>query len=102
MRIRHLTKLIALVTVGVLGACTNTTPQGFESDGTQSSAPGITQHQYIDVCGRVRPGGGTMRCNAKVVVNPDGTIHQDATPSGLGPPDFRSAYALPTSGGNGR
>jgi subtilase family serine protease len=93
---------LTLGAVAALGACMTTTPNGFMSDGTGSGAPGVDQKLYTDVCGRVRPGGGGFRCYAKVLINPDGTVKIAATPQGYGPSDLRSAYGLPTSGGNGR
>ena len=93
---------LTLGAIAALGACMTTTPNGFMSDGTGSGAPGIDQKLYTDVCGRVRPGGGGFRCHAKVVINPDGTVKAAATPQGYGPPDLRSAYGLPASGGSGR
>ncbi len=93
---------LTLGAIAALGACMTTTPNGFMSDGTGSGAPGVDQKLYTDVCGRVRPGGGSFRCYAKVLINPDGTVKIAATPQGYGPPDLRSAYGLPASGGNGR
>src|SRR5208282_6525309 len=85
--------------VALLGACLTTTPQGFPDE---NGAAGLKQYPSADVCADVRPGGGGMRCHAKVRVNPDGSVKQSSTPQGYGPPDLRSAYNLPASGGNGR
>ena len=46
---------------------------------------------------------GFKRCLARVVTDADGGVASTAGPaSGFGPPDLRSAYALPSSGGGGR
>src|SRR5262249_38321861 len=47
-------------------------------------------------------GPGEMRCHAKIVTAPNGEVVPMANPQGLGPADLQSAYALPTSGGNGK
>ncbi len=89
--------LIGAGAVAALGACMSTTPSGFPDE---NGGPGNVL--FRDVCQAGRPGGGAMQCMAKIVVKPDGSVQQSSTPQGYGPPDLRSAYNLPTSGGNGR
>lgn len=51
-----------------------------------------------DFCGEAPL--GQMRCFGKRVTSPQ--VYAPLAPSGLGPPDLRAAYGLPTSGGGGR
>jgi subtilase family serine protease len=65
----------------------------------------------LSVCGRISI-AGQAHCFAKVVTDARGNIlenrrggplaRSNAVPSGYGPLDLRSAYALPSSGGSGR
>ena len=117
MRLRQLWNAsIVAVPVAALAACSSTHAPGWGTQGTsngtsngtsdeaadQAALGAIQQFPFIPVCERVRPGGGMMQCHATTRVNPDGTAQTSATPSGFGPPDLRSAYNLPTSGGAGR
>jgi MYXO-CTERM domain-containing protein len=47
-------------------------------------------------------GAGRVRCSARVVVEPDGSVTKLTGPVGFGPADLQSAYKLPTTGGNGK
>jgi hypothetical protein len=80
---------------------------------TQSEADSLADEQALahvlpvmtrDLCDD--PGPGMMRCFAKQVINPAapnvGPIPHPEAPSGLGPSDLRSAYGIPSTGGNGK
>src|SRR3954453_19254333 len=61
---------------------------------------GNTFHKAV--CARGNP-NGTARCHAHVVTDTrgneiDGQASPNATPSGYGPTDLRSAYAITTNG----
>ncbi len=56
----------------------------------------IVQHPSVDACGPVPV--GVMRCHAKIRTD----ITDSTAPQGFGPPDLRSAYNLPSSGGSGQ
>jgi hypothetical protein len=101
-RIRFtLTAVIALAVPVALASCSASDGERTsDSQADQAALNAVPQHPHKEMCGAVRQGG--MRCHAKVRIHPDGTVQQSATPSGWGPSDLRSAYKLPTSGGNGR
>lgn len=63
----------------------------------------IVQHPYRDLCDATPLLPGQMRCYAKARTDEvTGDIIKFAAPQAYGPADLRSAYKLPTSGGNGQ
>src|SRR5947209_13458665 len=56
-----------------------------------------SRHQAAMACNAVRVTGGF-----DTLAHSTGAVDPGATPSGYGPDDLRSAYALPSSGGDGR
>jgi hypothetical protein len=95
-----------LVPLAVLASCTSTqqSPENVGQSGVadQSALAAVRRQPFVSVCGRVRAGGGTNRCYAKVRVDDSGSVVTDVAPSGFGALDLRSAYSLPSSGANGK
>ena len=108
MRMRSLFRFtVSALPIALISACLSTHIPGWGSQGQsdqiadQEALAGIQQFPFVPVCGRVREGGGTMRCHAKTRANPDGTPQTASTPQGFGPSDLASAYNLPSSGTSG-
>ncbi len=59
----------------------------------------IVSYPHREVCAH-KP--GQMRCHARVRTDVHGNAVRNATPSGFGPADLRSAYNLPSTGGSGK
>jgi len=67
------------------------------SDDELSAVP---QVPHRALCEGAEP--GFARCHALVRTDAQGNAVSMATPSGFGPSDLRSAYNMPSSGGNGK
>ena len=114
---------VLTTSVVLLAGCSAAGNDGIEADGTgtnganANAAERVASQQadleadiraiaavkevaYTDYCGAAAV--GEMRCFAKRVIQPNGVLSPDANPSGLAPADIKSAYALPSTGGNGK
>lgn len=74
---------------------------GVGSGGPAGAEVRTSGSTIVDVCPAAAP--GRVSCFAKLrVLTSTGLAPLAAAPTGYGPPDLRSAYALPASGGAGR
>jgi hypothetical protein len=76
-------------------SCVQTPEEGVGATSDNGGLASIVQHPTVDLCGEVRVGGA--RCHAKMRTD----VTNNASPSGFGPSDLKSAYNLPASGGTG-
>jgi len=99
---RNLLKSSSLLLVPLaLAACgpSATDPNG----GTDEAGPAVAFLSKDGLHGATCPLAalGTARCHGWVGVDPDGKPTSNTTPSGYGPADLQSAYALNTAAGSG-
>jgi hypothetical protein len=94
---RFMSAWFVLVTMAGCGVV----PQGGDDVAQPGSDALQSLPQYPDkaICGDAQP--GHARCHARVRVDDRGDVVSNATPSGFGPTDLRSAYNIPSGGGAG-
>jgi hypothetical protein len=103
MRRRHsflVQAIIAVLPPLVLAAC-SAAQSSDPSRETTDELSQVPQHAHRSLCPE-NVAAGTMRCYGRVRTDANGAALAAATPQGLTPADLKSAYALPSSGGNGR
>ena len=93
-------RLVGFATIVFIGCGTTTAPDGLVADGTAVSNDGALStlksgNAHKGVCDPT----AKLHCHARIRTNSDGSIMRfaAAAPAGLGPADFKSAYALDTS-----
>jgi hypothetical protein len=98
MRTKSMMKGGVCALIAVLAGACSATNDATRDPGSVSSGA-IPNLPHRAVCAE-RP--GMMRCHARVRTDAAGNVVRNAAPTGFGPADLRSAYALPASGGAGR
>jgi subtilase family serine protease len=92
--------LLSIGALAALAACSPDAPSGITAPGNASLSKG-TEMQALHA--RVCPGAevGSARCHSWVTVDASGAPLATAGPSGYGPADLQSAYALAGATGTG-
>jgi hypothetical protein len=101
LRMRWATALAVVVTSLAMVNCSGGAGDESSAQTGNGEFDSIQQLPSKAVCGRP-PRAGMARCYARVRTDAVGNIVSAATPQGFGPPDLRSAYKLPSTGGNGK
>jgi subtilase family serine protease len=73
---------------------------GEDLESPEAAKVGFGQSAHAKVCDDVAE-PDTARCHAHVIVDPTGQPVANATPSGLGPTQLRSAYKITSNGSSG-
>lgn len=94
----QLRKLTFIFLAALIPACVGDAPDAPESASSFAISAKAKAVGHAAVC----PAGvEQMRCNAHVLIDPTGKPAQSSTPSGYGPADLRSAYAVTGTGSSG-